>query len=322
MPYRTKDGSHYHMTEGCHNAFIRCGTDGLEPCRTCCQQDEIDMLATPRGDATYARAQEAAAIAGSRVPQRWDDDPDDRPAEFRDELRVDIRDEGVFALRITPRDRGDVVSSKGELIGRAPGPRTSAKRAAHLMQLLSVASPRKGVTQPMSLVDPAPTAEDYEGSLYFDMDGTIADLYAVDGWLDKLRASDASPYDDAAPLVDMDELRRDITDLQSAGWRVGVISWLAKVRDPEYDCEVAMAKRRWLARHLPMLDEINLVAYGVPKSQAVEGAREAVLFDDEEHNLAEWTSDDARRVAISAKDPETMMAALGWLVESVKGRSD
>ena len=28
----------------------------------------------------------------------------------------------------------------------------------------------------------------------FDMDGTIADLYAVPNWLDKLRAEDASPY--------------------------------------------------------------------------------------------------------------------------------
>lgn len=27
----------------------------------------------------------------------------------------------------------------------------------------------------------------------FDMDGTIADLYAVPNWLDKLRAEDASP---------------------------------------------------------------------------------------------------------------------------------
>ena len=24
-------------------------------------------------------------------------------------------------------------------------------------------------------------------AIYFDMDGTIADLYAVDGWLDKLK---------------------------------------------------------------------------------------------------------------------------------------
>lgn len=36
MPYRTKSGSHYHMTKGCHRATILCGTEGLTPCSTCC----------------------------------------------------------------------------------------------------------------------------------------------------------------------------------------------------------------------------------------------------------------------------------------------
>ena len=31
-------------------------------------------------------------------------------------------------------------------------------------------------------------------TIWFDMDGTIANLYGVDNWLDKLHASDASPY--------------------------------------------------------------------------------------------------------------------------------
>ena len=36
MPFRTKSGSHYHMTEGCHGADIPCDTSGLAPCSTCC----------------------------------------------------------------------------------------------------------------------------------------------------------------------------------------------------------------------------------------------------------------------------------------------
>ena len=42
MPYKTRFGSHYHMTEGCHGATIPCGTEGLSPCSDCCE-------ATPRG---------------------------------------------------------------------------------------------------------------------------------------------------------------------------------------------------------------------------------------------------------------------------------
>ena len=31
-------------------------------------------------------------------------------------------------------------------------------------------------------------------AIYFDMDGTIADLYAVDGWLADLRSENVRPY--------------------------------------------------------------------------------------------------------------------------------
>ena len=40
----------------------------------------------------------------------------------------------------------------------------------------------------------------------WDMDGTMASLYGVDNWLSKLRAEDASPYEDAAPMWDMELL--------------------------------------------------------------------------------------------------------------------
>ena len=34
-------------------------------------------------------------------------------------------------------------------------------------------------------------------AIYFDMDGTIADLYGFDGWLDYLHAEDVKPYAEA-----------------------------------------------------------------------------------------------------------------------------
>ena len=45
-----------------------------------------------------------------------------------------------------------------------------------------------------------------EKTLVFDMDGTIADLYGVEGWLDMLRGEDATPYAIANPLYDMEML--------------------------------------------------------------------------------------------------------------------
>lgn len=40
MPYKTRYGSHYHMTEGCHGATIPCDTKGLTPCSDCCGKSD------------------------------------------------------------------------------------------------------------------------------------------------------------------------------------------------------------------------------------------------------------------------------------------
>ena len=53
-----------------------------------------------------------------------------------------------------------------------------------------------------------------ERIINFDMDGTIADLYGVDGWLNDLINGDTRPYDIAKPLVNMSALARRLNALQ------------------------------------------------------------------------------------------------------------
>ena len=122
--------------------------------------------------------------------------------------------------------------------------------------------------------------------IYFDMDGTIADLYGVDDWLKKLRAEDASPYAEARPLVNLSRLARLLHKAQRNGYKVGVISWTSKNGSETYNAEVATAKTGWLGKHLPSVkwDEIKIVAYGTPKSKLGSG----ILFDDEATNRADW----------------------------------
>ena len=122
----------------------------------------------------------------------------------------------------------------------------------------------------------------------FDMDGTIADLYAVPDWLDKLRAEDASPYAEAAPMWDMKSLREVLLKLIDKGYEIRVISWLSKCGSPSYDEAVTTAKQEWLAKHLPSVewDEIHIVKYGTPKSTC--RTYSGILFDDEQRNLDEW----------------------------------
>ena len=126
-------------------------------------------------------------------------------------------------------------------------------------------------------------------AIYFDMDGTIADLYGVENWLPMLRAYDATPYRTARPLLHLSTLARYLNKLQRNGYTIGIVSWLSKCSTDEYDAAVTAAKREWLARHLASVhfDEIIIVPYGVPKSRVIEYA-DGILFDDEEKNREEW----------------------------------
>ena len=126
-------------------------------------------------------------------------------------------------------------------------------------------------------------------AIYFDMDGTIANLYGVENWLDMLRSENALPYENAAPLVRMSQLARLLNKLQAKGYIIGIISWLAKDSTETYDLEVKKAKINWLRNHLKSVnfDEIKIVPYGTPKEKTVDYPN-GILFDDEEQNRKNW----------------------------------
>lgn len=126
-------------------------------------------------------------------------------------------------------------------------------------------------------------------AIYFDMDGTIANLYGVENWLPKLRAEDESPYTEAKPLLRLSHLARLLNQLQLEGYIIGIVSWLSKNGTEEYNEKVARAKIEWLKTHLKSVnfDEIIIVPYGTPKENSVKFPK-GILFDDEETNRKNW----------------------------------
>ena len=125
-----------------------------------------------------------------------------------------------------------------------------------------------------------------ERKICFDLDGTLADLYAVEDWLTMLRAYDPARQREAKPLVNMSALARLLHKAQRLGYEICIISWLSKEPNEAYDRAVTEAKLEWLADHLPSVEwnEVHIVAYGTPKSTLGSG----ILFDDEEQNRNEW----------------------------------
>ena len=126
-------------------------------------------------------------------------------------------------------------------------------------------------------------------AIYFDMDGTIANLYGVENWLENLRAENPMPYEKALPLLKLNQLAKILNNLQKKGWSIGIVSWLSKNSSENYDLEVTKAKNKWLKSHLKSVkfDEIKIVPYGTPKEKIVNFPK-GILFDDELKNRENW----------------------------------
>ena len=127
-------------------------------------------------------------------------------------------------------------------------------------------------------------------AIYFDMDGTIANLYAVENWLEDLQNKNTRPYEQAKVMLKMNILARLLNRLQKRGYTIGVVSWLAKNSTQEYNERTAQAKVDWLHKHLPSVhwNELHIVEYGTPKQTVVQ-YNKGILFDDEEQNRTNWT---------------------------------
>lgn len=145
-----------------------------------------------------------------------------------------------------------------------------------------------------------------EKAIYFDMDGTIADLYGTENWLDALIAEQTKPYREAKSLVNMRKLGKTLNELQDLGYHIGIVSWLSKRSTEAYAKRVTETKKKWLAEHLGAVhfDEIKIVAYGIPKSTVVDFPN-GILFDDETPNRKEWKG--------TAYDVDNILEILGNL---------
>lgn len=128
-----------------------------------------------------------------------------------------------------------------------------------------------------------------EKILVFDMDGTLADFYGVNGWLQYLEEQNPTPYIIAEPLYDMVVLASVLNILKTKGWKIVVTSWLAKDSTKEFDKEVRQAKREWLKEYNFPFDEIHLVKYGTTKANCTRklGGYQ-ILVDDNEQIRNGW----------------------------------
>lgn len=138
-------------------------------------------------------------------------------------------------------------------------------------------------------------------AIWFDMDGTIANLYGVENWLGYIIAEETKPYAIAEPLVNMNSLARVLNRLNRNGYTINIVSWTAKNGTAEYNKAVAEVKKAWLKKHLASVKftAVDIIPYGTNKAEN----RNGILFDDEEPNRKAWngTAHDADNIIETLK---------------------
>lgn len=154
-------------------------------------------------------------------------------------------------------------------------------------------------------------------AIYWDMDGTIADLYGFDGWLEMLHNENVKPYAECGDLVDTEELFWLLNAFVARGVTVGVISWGAMGGSREYCKATKKAKREWInARYPDIFSEFHVVKYGTPKHH-VRNIEDSILVDDNAEVRNAW-----KGATIDASDTKNMLAALRKILAAIEKENE
>lgn len=150
-------------------------------------------------------------------------------------------------------------------------------------------------------------------AIYFDMDGTIADLYGYENWLTLLRAEDTTPYEKCEVLVNATELKEVLNEFVLLGVKIGIISWGAMGGSRDYCKRTRKAKKEWCEKYFPgVFKEFHVVKYDTPKHY-VRKIKNSILVDDNAGVRQAW-----RGQTIDASDPTQTVNNLRQLLKEVR----
>ena len=126
-------------------------------------------------------------------------------------------------------------------------------------------------------------------TIYFDMDGTLVDLYSVENWLNKILTENFTPYEEAKPCIDMEKLSDLLLKVQEEGNKLGIITWGSKYSSEKFLNKIKLVKQQWLRKYLPQVifDEFVIMDYSCNKASSVKDPF-GILFDDDKFVRKFW----------------------------------
>lgn len=152
--------------------------------------------------------------------------------------------------------------------------------------------------------------------IYFDLDGTLYDLYSVENWLEKLQNEKENVFLEGRLLINYNEFMECINHLIECGYSFGVITWLPMQASPEYEEICRKEKIKWINEHLSFITEINIAPYGIPKQNCIQKrAKQMFLIDDNIEVCRMWETP-TQRTAINVDEDYTVVDALNTIIDS------
>ena len=147
--------------------------------------------------------------------------------------------------------------------------------------------------------------------IYFDLDGTVYNLYGITEWEPKLRAENPNVFREGNFIGDYQDFMDICHKLLEKSVQFGVITWLPMQASPEYEVECELVKREWVQQYMPFVSEFTAQSYGVPKQNAIiKRAKTMYLLDDNTEICEMWQTEKMRIAVNVNKGERTTIEAL------------
>lgn len=125
--------------------------------------------------------------------------------------------------------------------------------------------------------------------VYFDMDGTIADLYGVSDCFKRLDNMDATVYSEAKPI---DKYINMLKEFHTMGYKVIILSALGMVSSKQFDKDTIRNKGMWLDTYVgkEYIDE-RVYIPNTKHKELYQLFGKGILVDDDDRVLMNWNYD-------------------------------
>lgn len=152
--------------------------------------------------------------------------------------------------------------------------------------------------------------------IYFDLDGTLYNLYSIKNWLEKLQDEKENVFLEGCFLVNYSEFMECINYLVDCGYSFGVITWLPMQASPEYEEICRKEKIKWINEYLPFVTEINISSYGIPKQNCIQKRAKTMILIDDNIEVCKMWNTPFQRNSINVNEEFTVLDALNSIIEN------